>query len=364
MDHDAAHKYIYSLPEVAADLLRLVVPGWVDELDVAALQDCSSEFLDAAHRKRSADMVWRASFRRGRVGGGDRPRVLVLVEFQSKVDGRMAERVREYSEMLLGRAARSNAPAAEGGRPWLLPVVVYNGAEPWTAAGREADMAPLPSKGIADDLALLQPQAYRLLSAGGPLTSGAPPAEDWPLENRVSATVRLQRAETGGLGRQLREEARRFPGGANRAFRRALHAWARALWTDKTNGAPGFPTFEEFERTGEEAMPTIAEANWDRWEAGLRAEGKEQGIRQGVQQGIRQGVQQGRVEGEARVVKRLAALKFGPGTAERLSSLVDGLKARKALDQVGDWIIECGSGEELLSRVSALLAKAGNGPPN
>ena len=57
MDHDAAHKYIYSLPEVVADLLRLVVPGWVDELDIATLKDHSSEFLDAAHRKRMADMV-------------------------------------------------------------------------------------------------------------------------------------------------------------------------------------------------------------------------------------------------------------------------------------------------------------------
>ena len=171
----------------------------------------------------------------------------------------------------------------------------------------------------------------------------------------------LQRAETGGLGRQLREEARRFPGGSNRAFRRALHAWARALWADKTKGAPGFPAFEEFEQVGEEAMPTIAEANWDRWEAGLRAEGKEQGMRQGVQQGVRQdvqqGIRQGRVEEGARVVKRLAALKFGPKTAERLSSLVDSLRARKALDQVGDWIIECDSGDELLSRVSALRAK-------
>ena len=231
MDHDTAHKYIYSLPEVVADLLRLVAPGWVDELDIATLTDRSSEFLDAAHRKRMADMVWRASFRRGR------PRVLVLLEFQSKVDRGMAERVREYSGMLLGRVARSNAPAAEGVLPWLLPVVVYNGSEPWTAAGRDTDMAPLPSEGIAHDLAPLQPQAYRLLSAGGPLTSGAPPAEDWPLTNRVSATVRLQRAETGGLGRLLREEAERFPGGSNRAFRRALHAWAKALWADKTKGA-------------------------------------------------------------------------------------------------------------------------------
>ena len=197
-------------------------------------------------------------------------------------------------------------------------------------------------------LAPLQPQAYLLLSAGGPLTSGAPPAEDWPLENRVSATVRLQRAETGGLGRQLREEARRFPGGANRAFRRALHAWARALWTDKTKGAPGFPAFEEFEQTGAEAMPTIAELNWDRWEAGLRAEGKEQGM------------QQGRVEGCARL-GRQASLRFGAWTGERLLRLMEELAGGEALDQVGDWIIECGSGEELLSRVSALRAKGGNG---
>ena len=33
MNHDAAHKFIYSLPEVTADLLRLVVPDLVDELD-------------------------------------------------------------------------------------------------------------------------------------------------------------------------------------------------------------------------------------------------------------------------------------------------------------------------------------------
>ena len=170
------------------------------------------------------------------------------------------------------------------------------------------------------------------------------------MENRVSATVRLQRSSAPReLLPHLLEEAARFPGPANEAFRRALHAWAKALWADKTKGEPGFPPFEEFERTGEEAMPTIAEVNWDRWEAGLRAEGKEQGIRQG------------RVEEGARVVKRLAALKFGPRTADRLSRLVDGLTARKELDQVGDWIIECGNGEELLSRVSALQAEAGNG---
>ena len=57
MGHDAAHKHIYSLPEVTAHLLRLVAPDWVDELDLSTLEDRSSEYLDAAHRKRLGDIA-------------------------------------------------------------------------------------------------------------------------------------------------------------------------------------------------------------------------------------------------------------------------------------------------------------------
>ena len=95
MDHDAAHKYIYSLPEVAADLLRIVAQDWVGELDLFTMEDRSSEYLDAAHRKRLGDMVFSVRLCRRRPSGGVRPYVLVLVEFQSEVDGRMAKRMRE-----------------------------------------------------------------------------------------------------------------------------------------------------------------------------------------------------------------------------------------------------------------------------
>ena len=43
MDHDAAHKYVYMLAAVTADLLRLVVPGWAHELDMATLEDVSAD---------------------------------------------------------------------------------------------------------------------------------------------------------------------------------------------------------------------------------------------------------------------------------------------------------------------------------
>ena len=102
MDHDAAHKYLYTLVPVVADLLRLVVPDWADDLDLAAPENVSAEYLDDAcqrqgHRRRVGDMAWKVYFRNGQLADGSRPYILLLVEFQSSVDRDMARRVREYT---------------------------------------------------------------------------------------------------------------------------------------------------------------------------------------------------------------------------------------------------------------------------
>ena len=160
MDHDAAHKYIYSLDSVVADLLRLVVPDWAELLDLAAPENVSAEYLDEDHRKRVGDMVWKVYFRDDALDDGGRPYILLLVEFQSTADRRMARRVREYTGMLLDRLIRNDVVAREGGLPWTLAVVVYNGGERWTAIGEESHLARIPAR-AASDLALLQPQLYR-----------------------------------------------------------------------------------------------------------------------------------------------------------------------------------------------------------
>ena len=151
---------------------------------------------------------------------------------------------------------------------------------------------------------------------------------------------------------RLLEESARFPGAGDEAFRRALHAWARALWEHKSGGGAGFPAFDELEQTKGAVMATVAEAAWDRWDAKVRAEAFERGIEQGVERGVERGVRRGGV----RLISRLAALKFGSETGDRLAGLLQDLAAQEDLDRVGDWILECGSGGELLSRVSSLLA--------
>ena len=100
----------HALPEVVADLLRLAAPELADELDLSTLERMPGEAVDTRLLARASDMVWCVRFKRGRLAGGTRSWLLLLVEFQSTVDRRMAQRVREYTSMLL----ECRVPAATG----------------------------------------------------------------------------------------------------------------------------------------------------------------------------------------------------------------------------------------------------------
>ena len=379
MDHDAAHKLYHALPEVVADLLRLAVPDLVDDLDLSTLERMSGESVDTRLLTRVSDMVWRVRFKHGRLADGTRPWLLLLVEFQSTVDRRMAERVREYTAMLLEALDRNGTVKREGGPPPVLAMVVYNGSERWAVGGEAGSVAAgLASPRMARLLAPFQPQAYRLVDAG------ARSAHDWLPENRVAASIRLQRSRSAGelLGR-LREEMARFPGEGNEALREGLHVWARALWSHLADGRAELPSFEELERGEEDKMTTLLEARAEEWKAEWLAEGIEKGIEQGraeerARQGERmttllearaeewkaewlaEGIEKGRAE-ERALLDHLAALKFGARTAECLSGLLDRLTTLEELLEVGSWIIECDTDAELLDRARAHAARSGNG---
>ena len=102
-------------------------------------------------------------------------------------------------------------------------------------------------------------------------------------------------------------------------------------------------------------MATIFQARWDQEIAAARAEGAAQGRELGLEQGRELGLELGRAEERARL-RRQATLKFGLDTAERLSNQLAGLTTRADLDRVGDWIVECDSVEELLSRLRSIVS--------
>ena len=82
-------------------------------------------------------------------------------------------------------------------------------------------------------------------------------------------------------------------------------------------------------------MTTVLEARWDRWEAGVR------------KQGIEQGVAQGRAD----LLRHQAERRFGAEAAGQLAGLLAGMNADRLIE-VSDWMIECGTAGELLDRLN------------
>ena len=68
MDHDALSKSLFALPQVEADLLRIVAAGWVHLLDLGTLERLSAEHPSADLTLRAGDLAWRVRFRVGRLG--------------------------------------------------------------------------------------------------------------------------------------------------------------------------------------------------------------------------------------------------------------------------------------------------------
>ena len=90
-------------------------------------------------------------------------------------------------------------------------------------------------------------------------------------------------------------------------------------------------------------MPTLMDARAMEWEARVMERGREQGIAQGRKQGIAQGRRE--------LLRRLAERRFGPETAAQLAAYMAEAAGVEELLQVGDWILDCATGRELLDRL-------------
>ena len=393
MDHDGIHKLAYRLRQLFADLLRLLVPAVADALDFDQAEEVSAAYVGVGAdglRQRYGDLVWRVPFKRGlRIDGAedapalpfaekDRspPYLVVLLEFQSTVDRGMAERMRTYRAMLRERLALVGDAGDGSGWPWLLPVVIYNGAEAWTAPGAAVELAPLPSAQAERLLAPYHGWEYVLLSLQRLLAEGGARLAQLPLANRAAATLRLQaeRSPTA-LAQCLRREWMRFAGEKDAATRRVFHVWASALVAEAGGAEDALPSLAELEGglEGGTSMTTVSQARLGKWFEDFRAEhaargfeeGLARGIEQGIEQGIERGVERGIERERARILamlRRQAAAKFDDQTAERLAGLLGAAAMNGQLERVGEWIMASDTGEALLARVSALAADRARRP--
>ena len=69
------------------------------------------------------------------------------------------------------------------------------------------------------------------------------------------------------------------------------------------------------------------------------------------QRGLEDLVQRGARQGQATVLRRLIARRFGEATAGQVSDAVDELTGNEGIDKVTDALFECGTGDEFIERV-------------
>ena len=282
-------------------------------------------------------LVWKIRFR------GDRWLYLVLLlEFQTTVERTMAVRMLAYTALLYQRLIAGDELSEDGALPPVLPVVVYNGRRPWTAASDVSELVASADPVLKD----YQPsQRFFLLDEGRAARDGL------PRDNLVSALIALEtnrdRARLPGLLEGLIGLLRER---GDDELKRAFDAWARqVLLPRRFRGTPpeSLPRLEE--------VRTMLEETVREWTADWVAEGREQGLEQGREQGLEQGREQGLEQGRAEeraLLCRQAARKFDAAAGQRLSAALADVADADRLAEVGDWIIECGTADELLDRVA------------
>ena len=377
---DPNYKRLFSFPRMVEDLLRGLLPGdWLDEVDFPTLDKLPTEYVSDELLKRHGDCVWRVRRRRR----GEWLYLLVLLEFQSTDEPRMALRILAYTSLLYQELVRNDALDTGGRLPPVLPIVLYNGEARWRAAVEVGELiAP-----VGPELAPYQPsQRYVVVDERHVGT------EDLPGRNLMGAVLGLEQSRTPDdllrvaerLAEWLRDSdddelkraftdwvwrlAERFtPGDAQPAAVRTLEGvrmtleervaeWPKQWFREghEQGVKDGIErVVEQLERAGAEPPLVEAPEGVGRTLVERVAEWPKQWIQQGREQGVEQGL-----EHERALLRRLAASRFGEETAERLSGMLTHVADWDALAETGEWLVRCETGDEFLARV----APAAGGP--
>ncbi len=323
-ESDLAYRDLFTHPELVEDMLRhFVKEPWVDEIDFASLQRESEISVVRRRGARIRDVVWSVRFR-------DRTLyILILIEFQSRLDPVMALRQLVYVASFYQDLHRQKRLSESGKLPPVLPVVLYNGERPWRAPCAVEEMIET----VPEALAKYQPRmSYFLLDERRTRFELAEEER-----NTVAALLALEQSRVGDdvfdvvlfLVNSLREPKHES---LRQAFKELI---LKVLSTEFA------PIAEVFDRP-EDLMTTKERLKtwYDEQQAASRAQGLDEGIEQGLQEGIqkglqegiRKGIQKGRAEGQRTLLAKQLKLKFGT-----LDAAAEARLANATAAQLGVW---------------------------
>lgn len=185
-----AYRQLFAQPRLVEDLLRgFVRETWTERLDYGSLELRSEVYPCCEIAGASGGLLWRLR------GQRSRSPVYLMLDFPEEVAPFMAVRMRTRLALLYEDLIRCAELPRSRRLPWVLPIAVYAGTEPWQAARELCDLidAPLPLR--------------RFESSGGYLLLDALREPVPELAGRTNLVSRLFEIERGksleALNRQI-----------------------------------------------------------------------------------------------------------------------------------------------------------------
>jgi prophage antirepressor-like protein len=286
--HDLSYWLFFAHRRMIQDLLREIVgEQWVERIDLSSGERVDASFVSPRHENRESDVIWQ--FRRK--DGGEPVYVYILLEFQSRPDPSMPVRLMGY-ESLFYQLLMAGQPAAGWRKlPLVIPVVVYNGWEPWNVA---TDLGSMIGE-LDPSAEIYRPQLrYRLVNE-----AAYSPEELAALNSPVADLFRIEKSRDWFEVRSSVHRLRQSIPPDEASLRQAFETWLRKLILPRL----GLSQEEAAAASTLEEIETMLADSIDRWNREIREEGRQE-------------------EG-ARIVLRLLRLKFGPldpETEERVHS--------------------------------------------
>ena len=346
MRPDPTYKDIFGHAFMVEELMGWLVAdlhgarALVDALDFSKLARVheQSVFSHAGRQRRRAnDMVWRVPFRDRHEHDTDAWLYLVvMLEFQSEVDFLMPLRIRSYVDSFHTERWRGKRFRATDRLAPVLPIVLYTGTSPWRAAPRAIDLVtPGASEGSAGETGIAS-RAHPVFAGDGYLVLDTlrVAADDLRQDNAAALLAALENPTPERIAAQVATLCVRLNASELAPLREVILAWAQRVARQRIGLDLEVRDMVDVDQLHEyDDLEAYFAARRRAFAEEYRAEGIEQGL-----------------AAERELLRRQAARKFDATTAERLAGLVAQIDDTRRLAQVGEWVIDCPTGDDLIAR--------------
>ncbi len=303
--HDPFLKSVLADRRMIEILIRDHVPEWADAIDFSTLrQEPTALVSKKTLQRRHPDMIWSAETT-------DAGRVMFLIEFQRRTEWLMALRTTTYTALALEGIAAEAGSRATDALPEFVYLVLYHGDGPWSGPDRVTSLFQRSDPG-----------RFRLVSWRERGGAGQPRDDITALVLGLARSLSLEEmaAQVAALQRAVGEHG--DP---------ALDAFM-AERMDTMLELRDYP--EELQLGGAKTMTEMVER-----------------FHRSLDELVQRGAREGRRQGQAMVLRRQIAHRFGEETAERLTKQLAELSGPEGIAKVTDALLECGTGDEFIERV-------------